>query len=146
MADPRGFLKVARSKEHERTIEERVRDWRELFVPSSTEELRAQASRCMDCGIPFCQSGCPLGNLIPEWNDLVFQGKKDEAVRRLLATNNFPEITGRVCPAPCEAACVLNMWGEPVTIKAIERAISVSGKAGGSPPPHPHQRGELCSP
>ena len=95
--------------------------------------MRAQASRCMDCGIPFCHQGCPLGNLIPEWNDLVYKGKLDEASNRLLATNNFPEVTGRVCPAPCEASCVLNINGEPVTIKTVERTIADYGFAHGAP-------------
>jgi glutamate synthase (NADPH/NADH) small chain len=124
MGDPKGFLKVSRVEEDDRAIEERVRDWRELVVPAATDQLRAQASRCMDCGIPFCHQGCPLGNLIPEWNDLVYRGREDEAVRRLLATNNFPEVTGRICPAPCEASCVLNIREEPVTIKQIERTIA----------------------
>jgi glutamate synthase (NADPH) small chain len=124
MGNPRGFLEVARAEEDERLVEERIHDWRELVVPASEGQLREQASRCMDCGIPFCHSGCPLGNLIPEWNDLVYKGKFDEAARRLLATNNFPEVTGRVCPAPCEASCVLNLREEPVTIKAIERTIA----------------------
>jgi len=124
MGDPRGFLKVPRVEEDERPIEERVHDWREIVRPGSDEEVRSQASRCMDCGIPFCHQGCPLGNLIPEWNDLVHKGKLDEATRRLLATNNFPEVTGRVCPAPCEASCVLNLQGEPVTIKTVERTIA----------------------
>jgi glutamate synthase (NADPH/NADH) small chain len=124
MGDPKGFLKVTRAEEDERAIEERVHDWRELAVPATTQQVREQASRCMDCGIPFCHQGCPLGNLIPEWNDLVYRGKTDEAVRRLLATNNFPEVTGRICPAPCEASCVLNIREEPVTIKTIERTIA----------------------
>jgi glutamate synthase (NADPH/NADH) small chain len=124
MGDPKGFLKVTRVEEDDRAIEERVHDWREVHLPASREQVRVQASRCMDCGIPFCHQGCPLGNLIPEWNDLVHRGRLDEAVRRLLATNNFPEVTGRVCPAPCEASCVLNIREEPVTIKTIERTIA----------------------
>jgi glutamate synthase (NADPH) small chain len=124
MADPKGFLKHGREKEKERPIDERVKDWRELAVPPEEATLRTQASRCMDCGIPFCHQGCPLGNLIPDFNDLVHQGRMDEAVRRLYATNNFPEVTGRVCPAPCEAACVLALEGVPVTIKMIEHAIA----------------------
>jgi glutamate synthase (NADPH/NADH) small chain len=124
MGDPKGFLKVPRVEEDERPVDERVRDWRELVVPATDADVRAQASRCMDCGIPFCHQGCPLGNLIPEWNDLVHKGRIDEAARRLLATNNFPEVTGRVCPAPCESSCVLNMREEPVTIKTIERTIA----------------------
>jgi glutamate synthase (NADPH/NADH) small chain len=103
-----------------------VQDWQELVLAATDAQVRAQASRCMDCGIPFCHQGCPLGNLIPEWNDLVYKGRRDVAAARLLATNNFPEVTGRVCPAPCEASCVLNMRDEPVTIKTIERTIADS--------------------
>ena len=130
MGDPRGFLKLDRVKEKERDVAARIHDWREVAAPpspTSADEVRAQASRCMDCGIPFCHSaprGCPLGNLIPEWNDLVYRGLLEEAAARLHATNNFPEVTGRVCPAPCEAACVLNIDGAAVTIKTIERAIA----------------------
>jgi glutamate synthase (NADPH) small chain len=124
MGDPKGFLKVSRVEEDERAIDERVHDWHELVLAASSDQVQGQASRCMDCGIPFCHQGCPLGNLIPEWNDLVHRGRIDEAVRRLLATNNFPEVTGRVCPAPCEASCVLNIREEPVTIKTIERTIA----------------------
>ncbi|HEY8088415.1 MAG TPA: glutamate synthase subunit beta [Polyangiaceae bacterium] len=124
MGDPKGFLKLSRVEEDERPIGERVNDWHELVVPADEARVRAQASRCMDCGIPFCHQGCPLGNLIPEWNELVHKGRADEAVRRLHATNNFPEVTGRVCPAPCESSCVLNIRDEPVTIKTIERTIA----------------------
>ncbi|MDP9000550.1 MAG: glutamate synthase subunit beta [Myxococcota bacterium] len=148
MGDPKGFLKVIRVEEDERAVEERVHDWNELVLPATTEQVRAQASRCMDCGIPFCHQGCPLGNLIPEWNDLVYRGRIDEAVRRLLATNNFPEVTGRVCPAPCEASCVLNIREEPVTIKTIERTIADHAfastlPAGGAlrPQPSAHRTG-----
>jgi glutamate synthase (NADPH) small chain len=134
MGDPRGFLKVARAKAKERPTEERAKHWREFAETPSREHLEAQASRCMDCGIPFCHSpvvrpgvapgGCPLGNLIPEWNDLVYRGRMDEAQARLEETNNFPEVTSRVCPAPCEAACVLNIEETPVSIKDIERSIA----------------------
>jgi glutamate synthase (NADPH/NADH) small chain len=124
MGDPKGFLKVEREKEHDRPIEERKRDWRETTEHASIATVKSQASRCMDCGIPFCHQGCPLGNLIPEWNDLVYRGRIDEAARRLGETNNFPEVTGRVCPAPCEASCVLNIREEPVTIKTVERTIA----------------------
>jgi len=124
MGDPKGFLKVGRVEEGDRAIDERVRDWHEVHLAAPMDQVRSQASRCMDCGIPFCHQGCPLGNLIPEWNDLVHRGRLDEAVRRLLATNNFPEVTGRVCPAPCEASCVLNIREEPVTIKTVERTIA----------------------
>ena len=105
-------------------MEERAQHWREFAEPREKEDLRAQASRCMDCGIPFCHGGCPLGNLIPEWNELVHRGQTNEARARLEETNNFPEITGRVCPAPCETSCVLNIDGNPVTIKDIEHAIA----------------------
>src|SRR6204780_632148 len=111
MGDPKGFLKVQRAEEDERPIDERVRDWNEIVHPAPIEHVAAQASRCMDCGIPFCHQGCPLGNLIPEWNDLVHAGRRDKAPRRLLDTNNSPEGTGRICPAPCEASCVLNLRG-----------------------------------
>src|SRR5579885_1704185 len=124
MGDPKGFLKVSRVEEDERPVDERVPDWRQLVIAAEPAQVRAQASRCMDCGIPFCHQGCPLGNLIPEWNDLVYKGRLDEAARRLHSTNNFPEVTGRVCPAPCEASCVLNIRDEPVTIKTIERTIA----------------------
>jgi glutamate synthase (NADPH/NADH) small chain len=124
MGDPKGFLKVERLEEDDRSIEERVRDWREITEHASGEVVQKQASRCMDCGIPFCHQGCPLGNLIPEWNDLVYRGRLGEAARRLEETNNFPEVTGRVCPAPCEASCTLNIRDEPVTIKTVERTIA----------------------
>ncbi len=124
MADPRGFLKVKRAKTVDRPAAERVSDYRELVIEPSPEDLRAQASRCMDCGIPFCHQGCPLGNVIPEFNDLVWRGLFDDAARVLHSTNNFPEVTGRVCPAPCEASCVLALEEAPVTIKDVERTIS----------------------
>ncbi|MEO6574672.1 MAG: FAD-dependent oxidoreductase, partial [Polyangiaceae bacterium] len=124
MGDPRGFLKLGRQKDKDRPVDARVQDWNELVIPAADDDLRAQASRCMDCGIPFCHQGCPLGNLIPEWNDLVHTGRNAEAVESLHSTNNFPEVTSRVCPAPCEAACVLNIHGAPVTIKSVERAIA----------------------
>ncbi len=144
MGDPKGFLKIPRIDEDERPVEQRVHDWQELIVAAGKEQVRGQASRCMDCGIPFCHQGCPLGNLIPEWNDLVHKGKMNEAARRLLATNNFPEVTGRVCPAPCEASCVLNMREEPVTIKTVERTIAdfiLSGE-GLRPEPARHRSGK----
>src|SRR6478752_6170837 len=124
MGDPRGFLKTARSKEKERAPQERVRDYREFTTAPAPEELKAQAGRCMDCGIPFCHKGCPLGNLIPEWNDLVYRGPLDEAAASLLSTNNFPEVTGRVCPAPCEASCTLNIDNNAVSIKMVEKNIA----------------------
>ncbi len=140
MGDPKGFLKVPRVEEDERAVPERVRDWHEITEHASPEQVSTQASRCMDCGIPFCHQGCPLGNLIPEWNDLVHRGKVDEAARRLAATNNFPEVTGRVCPAPCEASCVLNMRDEPVTIKTIERTIADHEFGKGALVPRPASR------
>ena len=124
MGKVRGFLEIKRAKPGRRPVDERTRDWHEFEHELPEETLRDQAARCMDCGIPYCHDGCPLGNLIPEWNDLVYNGRHDEAVASLHATNNFPEITGRVCPAPCEASCVLNLENEPVTIKTVERAIA----------------------
>jgi glutamate synthase (NADPH/NADH) small chain len=123
MGKPTGFLELARQKQPARPIAERLRDWREVYLPYDDLALRGQASRCMDCGIPFCHQGCPLGNLIPNWNDLVYQDRWRAAIDRLHETNNFPEFTGRLCPAPCEAACVLGIADSPVTIKATEAAI-----------------------
>ncbi|GIU83411.1 MAG: dihydropyrimidine dehydrogenase subunit A [Acidimicrobiales bacterium] len=123
MADPKGFLKHTRVTPKPRPVRVRVRDWREVYEPFPVDELRTQASRCMDCGIPFCNQGCPLGNLIPDWNDLVWRGRWRDASERLHATNNFPEFTGRLCPAPCEAACVLGINQPPVTIKQVEVEI-----------------------
>ncbi|HEX5861880.1 MAG TPA: glutamate synthase subunit beta, partial [Nocardioides sp.] len=127
MADPKGFLKHDREVAPRRPVDERVKDWNEVYpdgigralLPIITE----QAGRCMDCGIPFCHQGCPLGNLIPEWNDLVWRDDWEGAIERLHATNNFPEFTGRLCPAPCEPACVLGINQKPVTIKNVEVAI-----------------------
>ncbi|MFO0678311.1 MAG: glutamate synthase subunit beta [Polyangiaceae bacterium] len=124
MGDPRAFLATPRAEEVDRAVAERVRDFRELVLVPDESATRTQASRCMDCGIPFCHQGCPVANVIPEWNDHVYRGDWDAAGVALLATNNFPEITGRVCPAPCEASCVLNLEETPVTIKAVERAIA----------------------
>lgn len=123
MGKLRGFLEIERQKPGARPTDERVRDYREFVLPLAEPRLRDQGARCMDCGIPFCHDGCPLSNLIPDWNDHVYHGRFDSALAALHATNNFPEITGRVCPAPCEASCVLNLEKEPVTIKTIERAI-----------------------
>jgi glutamate synthase (NADPH/NADH) small chain len=124
MADPRGFMRYPRVGPARRSVEVRLRDWREVYNPFPKEDLTKQAARCMDCGIPFCHEGCPLGNLIPEWNDLVFRGRFDEASSRLHATNNFPEFTGRLCPAPCEGSCVLGISAEPVAIKQVEVEIA----------------------
>jgi glutamate synthase (NADPH/NADH) small chain len=127
MADPRGFLRHDREVAERRPVEERIHDWHEVYPGGPGRALlpiiSTQASRCMDCGIPFCHQGCPLGNLVPEWNDLVHRGDWDGAMDRLHATNNFPEFTGRLCPAPCETACVLGINQEPVTIKNVEVAI-----------------------
>ena len=123
MADPRGFLVHDRELPVRRPVPVRLRDWREVYEDFPPEKLRHQASRCMDCGIPFCNSGCPLGNLIPDWNDLVYRNHWRRAIERLHATNNFPEFTGRLCPAPCEAACVLGIHEPPVTIKQVEVEI-----------------------
>ena len=123
MADPRGFLVHGRELPTRRPVPVRLRDWSEVYEDFPAGKLRQQASRCMDCGIPFCNSGCPLGNLIPDWNDLVYSGHWRRAIERLHATNNFPEFTGRLCPAPCEAACVLGIHEPPVTIKQVEVEI-----------------------
>ena len=116
-----GFLEIERETASRRPVKERLRDWREYDLKMPEDKLRAQGARCMDCGIPFCHKGCPLGNIIPDWNDLVYRGRFKDAIARLHMTNNFPEFTGRVCPAPCEEACVLNINSQPVTIKLIEK-------------------------
>ncbi|OLT06925.1 glutamate synthase [Pseudonocardia sp. CNS-004] len=123
MADPKGFLKVPRETPTRRPVPLRLMDWREVYEEFPDGRLEQQASRCMDCGIPFCHQGCPLGNLIPEWNNLVYRGDWREAIERLHATNNFPEFTGTLCPAPCEAACVLGINSDAVTIKQVELQI-----------------------
>ncbi|QLQ36973.1 glutamate synthase subunit beta [Micromonospora robiginosa] len=125
MPDPNGFLRYDRRLPARRPVPVRITDWREVYPPAGEELIREQATRCMDCGIPFCHDGCPLGNRIPDWNDLVRTGNWDAAVESLHATNNFPEFTGRLCPAPCEAACVLGLGGQqPVTIKQVEVEIA----------------------
>jgi len=118
-----GFLEFKRDKQPYRPVEERVRDWKQVMLPWPADGLRKQGARCMDCGIPFCHQGCPLGNLIPDWNDLVYRDRWREAIDRLHATNNFPEFTGTLCPAPCEGSCVLGINDDPVTIKGIEISI-----------------------
>jgi glutamate synthase (NADPH/NADH) small chain len=118
-----GFKEFTRELPTRRPVTERVNDWFEIYNKFPEENLRAQGARCMDCGIPFCHTGCPVNNIIPDWNDLVYRGRWQEAIRRLHATNNFPEFTGRICPAPCEAACVLGINEPPVTIKFIEKSI-----------------------
>ncbi|MCP9445980.1 MAG: glutamate synthase subunit beta [Nitrospira sp.] len=129
MGDPKGFIKFAREGPKRRPVELRVKDWKELYEPISDEKLRVQGARCMDCGVPFCQStnGCPVVNLIPEWNDLIYRGRWLSALKALHATNNFPEFTGRLCPAPCESACVLGINEEPVSIRIIEWNIIEHG-------------------
>lgn len=123
MGEATGFLKWQRELPEHRPVPVRLRDWREVYEPFEGERLRQQAGRCMDCGIPFCNNGCPLGNLIPDWNDLVYRDHWREAIDRLHATNNFPEFTGRLCPAPCESACVLGINADPVAIKQVEVEI-----------------------
>jgi glutamate synthase (NADPH/NADH) small chain len=123
VADPKGFLTTPRELPARRPVDVRIRDWKEVYEPFGADHLQRQAGRCMDCGIPFCHEGCPLGNLIPEWNDLVWRDDWREAIERLHATNNFPEFTGRLCPAPCEAACVLGINADAVTIKQVEVSI-----------------------
>jgi len=124
MGKPTGFMEHGRELPRRRPVRVRLRDWREVYEPFPVEASRDQASRCMDCGIPFCHEGCPLGNLIPEWNDLVYHDDWSAAVERLHATNNFPEFTGRLCPAPCEASCVLGINSDPVTIERVEYEIA----------------------
>ncbi|NGN63663.1 glutamate synthase subunit beta [Streptomyces sp. A7024] len=141
MADPKGFLTTPVLLWERRPVEERVRDWHEVYRPGALlPVISAQAGRCMDCGIPFCHSGCPLGNLIPEWNDYAYRGDWAAASERLHATNNFPEFTGRVCPAPCESACVLAINSDPVTIKNVEVTIADKAWAEGHAPPRPPER------
>jgi glutamate synthase (NADPH/NADH) small chain len=131
MADPKGFLTTDRALPTRRPVDVRIKDWKEVYEEQAFPDLQKQAGRCMDCGIPFCHSGCPLGNLIPEWNDLIWRGDKNEAIDRLHATNNFPEFTGRLCPAPCETACVVAINKTAVTIKQIElRTIEEAFKDG----------------
>ncbi|MEU0093415.1 glutamate synthase subunit beta [Kribbella sp. NPDC006257] len=141
MADPKGFLTTPREVAERRPVEERKQDWKEVYPGGAGKALlpiiTKQAGRCMDCGIPFCHSGCPLGNLIPEWNDLVWRDDWTGAIERLHATNNFPEFTGRLCPAPCEPACVLGINQEPVTIKNVEVAIIDKAWEAGDVKPQP---------
>ena len=134
MADPKGFLTTPRETPTRRPVDIRLRDWREVYEPFADDHLAKQAGRCMDCGIPFCHQGCPLGNIIPEWNDLVWRDDWATASDRLHATNNFPEFTGRLCPAPCEAACVLGINQDAVTIKQVEVTIAEKAWAAGLVP------------
>lgn len=141
MADPQGFLTVReRELPARRPVPVRLRDWKEVYEDQELDQLQRQAGRCMDCGIPFCHNGCPLGNLIPEWNDLVWRDDWEDAIERLHATNNFPEFTGRLCPAPCESACVLGINQPAVTIKQVEVSIIDEAFAKGWVTPHPPER------
>jgi glutamate synthase (NADPH/NADH) small chain len=124
MGKDTGFLEYGRKMPDKLAVQERVKSYKEFELPVVQETLVEQGARCMDCGVPFCNTGCPLGNLIPDWNDHQYRGLAREAIDSLHATNNFPEMTGRVCPAPCEAACVLGINSDPVSIKLIERATA----------------------
>jgi glutamate synthase (NADPH/NADH) small chain len=135
-----GFMEFGRQERGYRAVEERLKHWREFVIPLSDEDTRVQAARCMDCGIPYCHNGCPVNNQIPDWNDLVYREQWQGAARNLHSTNNFPEITGRVCPAPCEAACTLNIDDNPVTIKTIECAIADKAFAEGWVVPEPAEK------
>ncbi|HET7900746.1 MAG TPA: glutamate synthase subunit beta [Candidatus Nanopelagicales bacterium] len=147
MADPKGFLTTARETPVRRPVDVRIQDWREVYEPFPADHLVQQAGRCMDCGIPFCHNGCPLGNLIPEWNDLVWREDWQAASERLHATNNFPEFTGRLCPAPCETSCVLGINQEPVSIKQVEVEIVDKAWDEGwvTPQPAPRQSGRTVA-
>ncbi len=140
MADPKGFLKHGRELPQRRSVEQRKQDWVEVYLDFPDEKLQRQASRCMDCGIPFCHQGCPLGNIIPDWNDLIYRGRWRDALAELHATNNFPEFTGKLCPAPCESSCVLGINQEPVTIRRIEESIAMRGWAEGWIKPEPPEK------
>lgn len=141
MADPKGFLKVQeRELPPRRPVPVRLMDWKEVYEQQESGALKRQAGRCMDCGVPFCHQGCPLGNLIPEWNDLMWRGEGRQAIERLHATNNFPEFTGRLCPAPCESSCVLGINQPPVTIKQVEVSIIDQAFQNGWVTPHPPER------
>ena len=140
MANPRGFLTTPKELPTRRPVDVRIQDWREVYEEFPSERLQDQAGRCMDCGIPFCHNGCPLGNLIPEWNHLVWRGDWRAAAERLHATNNFPEFTGRLCPAPCETACVLGINADAVTIKQVEVSIIDRAWESGWVEPQPPDR------
>src|SRR5512135_2083127 len=134
MGKPTGFLEIERADRKYRPVEERLKHYKEFVVPLSEPEIKKQAARCMNCGIPYCHNGCPVNNLIPDWNDLVYRDQWRAALETLHSTNNFPEFTGRVCPAPCEAACTLNIDDNPVTIKTIECQIADRAIAQGLKP------------
>jgi glutamate synthase (NADPH/NADH) small chain len=137
MGKTTGFLEYTREVPLRRDPAERIKDWFEIYLPFPEESTRVQAARCMDCGVPFCHTGCPLTNVIPDWNDMVYHGRWREAIRQLHATNNFPEFTGRICPAPCEASCVLGISEPAVTIKQIEKTIVDRGFEEGFIKPEP---------
>ena len=139
MGKTTGFLEYSREHAVRRLVTQRVNDWFEIYLDLPEEALRKQSARCMDCGVPFCQTGCPVNNLIPDWNDLIYRGRWKEAVRQLHATNNFPEFTGRICPAPCEASCVLGINQPPITIKQNEKSIVERGFLEGWIRPEPPQ-------
>src|SRR6184192_2379146 len=140
MGKPTGFKEIPREMPKRRPVELRVLDWNEIYLDFGDDKLRAQGARCMDCGIPFCNNGCPLGNIIPEWNDLIYKNRWKEALGLLFKTNNFPEFTGRICPAPCEEACVLGINEKPVTIKLIEQNIIDHGWKSGFIKPQPPEK------
>ena len=140
MGNPTGFLEIARQDRPYHKVAARLRNWQEFVLPLPHAETRQQAARCMDCGIPFCHNGCPVNNIIPDFNNLVYQDDWKQALDVLHTTNNFPEFTGRICPAPCEAACVLNIGGDPVGIKSIELAIIERGWKEGWVVPQPSHR------
>ncbi|HEY2584501.1 MAG TPA: glutamate synthase subunit beta [Tepidisphaeraceae bacterium] len=140
MGKPTGFKEISRELPKRRPVELRILDWEEIYHDFPEDKLRAQGARCMDCGIPFCNNGCPLGNIIPEWNDLVYKNRWRDALEMLFKTNNFPEFTGRICPAPCEEACVLVINEKPVTIKLIEQNIIDRAFAEGWVTPRPPQK------
>ncbi len=141
MGKPTGFKEITRETPKRRDVNLRVLDWSEIYLEMPEDKLKKQGARCMDCGVPFCNHGCPLGNQIPDWNDLVYRGRWRDALDALLKTNNFPEWTGRICPAPCEEACVLKVNDKPVTIKLIEQSIiDRAFKEGWMTPQIPQQR------
>lgn len=140
MGKPDGFMEFERETPSRRPVDERLHDWQEVYKPFPELKLIEQGARCMDCGVPFCHTGCPLGNIIPDWNDLVFRSNWKEAIRRLHSTNNFPEFTGRLCPAPCEESCVLGINEPPVTIKNIENSIIEKAFAEGWVVPEPPEK------
>src|SRR5712692_6273684 len=123
MGKDTGFMEYTREMPQRRPVTERVNDWFEIYLDFTEDKIRTQGARCMDCGVPFCHTGCPVSNIIPDWNDLIYRNRWREAIRVLHSTNNFPEFTGRICPAPCEASCVLGINEPPVTIKQIEKTI-----------------------